>query len=98
MLLSLAIDTINQPTQVTLSHDGQIISQKTLPIDCHIAQTALLAIDELLAKNHHGPSDINRITVCAGPSRHSSAARLGAVIASLLAYATGAEVTFAKPY
>lgn len=90
-MITLGIDTSNQPLTVGLVEDGRVLAQVQTTVKKNHSVTLMPAIDALVQSVDLTPEDIDRIAVAQGPGSYTGL-RIGVTIAKTLAYTLNKEL------
>ncbi|MHC5249754.1 tRNA (adenosine(37)-N6)-threonylcarbamoyltransferase complex dimerization subunit type 1 TsaB [Enterococcus sp. LJL90] len=90
-MITLGIDTANQPLAVGLIQDGKILGETQTAVKKNHSLTLMPAIEELTAAVGLKPAEIDRIGVAQGPGSYTGL-RIGVTIAKTLAYTLKKEL------
>lgn len=83
-MITLGIDTSNQPLSVGLINDNKVMGQVQTAVKKNHSITLMPAVDELVKSVGLVPADIDRIAVAHGPGSYTGL-RIGVTVAKTLA-------------
>ncbi|MGM8216729.1 tRNA (adenosine(37)-N6)-threonylcarbamoyltransferase complex dimerization subunit type 1 TsaB [Bacillaceae bacterium W0354] len=84
-MITLGIDTSNQPMSVALANEDELIAEMTINVKRNHSIQLMPAIDHLLKQANVTPKDLNRIAVAEGPGSYTGL-RIGMTTAKTLAW------------
>ncbi len=88
---NLALETTERIGSLAVLEGDKLVADRQLPTDQRTAATFAVGVQELLAEVSWQPTDLELISVCAGPGSFTGL-RIGITAAKTLAYVTGADV------
>lgn len=84
-MITLAIDTSNQPMSIAIANDMDLLGEYTINIKRNHSVQLMPAIDDLLKKVNLKPTDLQQIVVAEGPGSYTGL-RIGMTVAKTLAW------------